>query len=220
MPRNDEQIKKEVVDQLYWDSRVDASHVQVEVSGGKVTLSGHVPDFISLQSSESDAWSIPGVFALNNQLTIKYPEEIELPSDEEIQNNIRSAYTWNPHIDEADIKVTVNNHVVKLGGTVDSFWKKLKAEEIAFNLIGVVDVTNELGVVPTEDLVDQSISEEIMSALDRNIYVRPDNLEVKVENGGVFVSGTVPSWRAYRETLDSVWYTPGVTHVSDDITIK
>ena len=42
---NDETIDKQVVDQLYWDSRVNASEVAVTVQNGKVTLHGTVPSY-------------------------------------------------------------------------------------------------------------------------------------------------------------------------------
>jgi osmotically-inducible protein OsmY len=37
--RTDEQIKKDIVDHLAWDSSVDASKVKVEVDRGNVVLS-------------------------------------------------------------------------------------------------------------------------------------------------------------------------------------
>ena len=40
MKTKDEQIKKLAVDTLYWDSRVDASDIDVEVKDGVVTLTG------------------------------------------------------------------------------------------------------------------------------------------------------------------------------------
>lgn len=43
MIRADEEIKRDLVDELYWDYRVDASNVKAEVSDGKVRLTGTVP---------------------------------------------------------------------------------------------------------------------------------------------------------------------------------
>ncbi|TFF85228.1 BON domain-containing protein, partial [Candidatus Heimdallarchaeota archaeon] len=39
----DEEIKKKLTDQLYWDTRVDASDIDIDVNGSSVTLSGKVP---------------------------------------------------------------------------------------------------------------------------------------------------------------------------------
>ncbi|MFW6153885.1 MAG: BON domain-containing protein [Planctomycetota bacterium] len=43
--KTDEEVKTEVVEELRWDSGVDASKVQVEVDDGVVKLSGHVPSW-------------------------------------------------------------------------------------------------------------------------------------------------------------------------------
>ena len=41
----DETIKTQVVDQLVWDSRVDAADVGVTVKKGSVTIKGMVPSY-------------------------------------------------------------------------------------------------------------------------------------------------------------------------------
>ena len=43
MTPTDEDIKKDVVDELDWDSRIDASDIFVEVENGEVLLSGTAP---------------------------------------------------------------------------------------------------------------------------------------------------------------------------------
>jgi len=43
MARSDEVIKKDVVDELYWDNRIDASKVTATVNDGAVTLAGAGP---------------------------------------------------------------------------------------------------------------------------------------------------------------------------------
>ena len=59
MKSKDEQIKKAVVDMLYWDSRVDASDIHVEVTDGEVTLRGTVPSYATKEAALFDAWKIP-----------------------------------------------------------------------------------------------------------------------------------------------------------------
>jgi osmotically-inducible protein OsmY len=45
MEHTDENIKKDVVDDLYWDNRIDASEINVTVDNGLVTLSGQVATY-------------------------------------------------------------------------------------------------------------------------------------------------------------------------------
>ncbi|MFO7783893.1 MAG: BON domain-containing protein [Thermodesulfobacteriota bacterium] len=67
MARTDERIKKDVVDELYWDDRVNASEVYVEVSNGTVTLRGEVPTYFSKTAAHDDALEILGVVSVRNQ---------------------------------------------------------------------------------------------------------------------------------------------------------
>lgn len=49
---------------------LDAYKIRVETSGNKVTLRGKVRTFTELEEAERVAWSAPGVFQVDNQLTV------------------------------------------------------------------------------------------------------------------------------------------------------
>lgn len=51
---------------------VDANKIQVETEGGKVILRGNVRNFAELEEAERVAWAAPGVFHVDNQLTVKW----------------------------------------------------------------------------------------------------------------------------------------------------
>ena len=51
---------------------VDAQQIRVETDGSKVTLSGNVGNFAELEEAERVAWAAPGVFQVDNQLTVKW----------------------------------------------------------------------------------------------------------------------------------------------------
>jgi len=217
--RTDEQIKKDVVDQIYWDGRVDASKVNVEVKDGRVTLIGKVPNYSAFHAAEDDAWAIPKVIAVDNLMEVEYKGEVSIPSDEEIKSNIENMLMWNSYINEASIDVSVQDGIVKLEGSVESLWKKIRAEEIAYDMRGVIEVINELAVVPTKDIVDQVIAEDIVEAIERNAFVRADSVDVEVENGKVTLSGEVADWTAYRVAVDIARNTTGVTEINNNLLI-
>jgi osmotically-inducible protein OsmY len=125
-----------------------------------------------------------------------------------------------PNIDSSKINVSVAGGVVTLGGTVDNYWKKIQAEEDAYGITGVIDVINELGVVPTEKLSDEVIARNIEAALERNFNVNVDNVTVKVSNGVVTLSGTVANWAAWRAAYNTAAYTSGVINVVDQLSIR
>jgi osmotically-inducible protein OsmY len=214
-----EEIKKNVVDQLYWDVRVDASDVEVSVDDGTVTLTGKVPSYSASQAATTTVWSVDGVTAVENNLNIEAPSAVDLPSDSDIQSNIESMLLWNSEIDSTIVDVRVENGIVTLEGTIDAYWKKVRAEELS-DVTGVLSVVNKLGVVPTEDVVDEDIAQDVTDALERSISVNVDDITVKVKDSKVTLTGVVPSWTAFRAAEDSAFYTLGVTEVDNRLTIQ
>jgi len=219
MAQMDELIKKDVVDQLYWDDRVDASSVQVAVSEGRVILSGTAANYTARQAAELDALSIPGVVRVDNQIQHKYVSATPMPPDDEIRAHIENVLKWNTYVSESDITVEVLSGFVTFKGSVDAFWKKDRIEELALNILGVMEVNNELAVVPTKEIADQVIAESVVSALERNSFIDEKSIEVSVENGQVTLSGNVSDWNVFRTVYDIALYTPGVTAVVNELSM-
>lgn len=215
----DEEIKKDIVDQLFWDNRMDASNIQVKVEDGSVTLTGEVPSFTSFLAAEENSFSVPGVKSVENRIVVKYPPMAEVPSDEELKMRIESLLRWNSEIDDADISVFVVEGFVTLEGSVSSYWRKARVEDLVGPLRGVVSVINKLAVVPTEDISDKIIADDIVARLDRNITINIDDVDVEVDQGHVTVSGRVPSHAAYKEVRDIAARTAGIKAVSDNLLI-
>lgn len=218
--RASEDIKKDVIDQLYWDDRIDASNVKAEVTNGAVTLTGSVPTYAARQAAQEDAWLIPGVSSVDNLLEVAYPTEFERPTDAELQANLSTAMSWEPHLPGSDIEVSVQGGWVTLNGSVDAYWKKLRAEEIATTLTGVLGVTNELAVVPSDAYEDRLIADNIVAALDRNVHVDAESVDVRVNNGVVTLSGSVSSLPAFRAAQETAEYTAGVIAVNNELVIR
>jgi osmotically-inducible protein OsmY len=220
MKPTDEQIMKDIEDQFYWDSRVDASDIKIKVIDGKVSLTGAVQDHTALQAAESDVWAINGVRAVHNCLTVKSSTAIGTRDDKEVKARIESIFIWDPNLDASKFSVSVRNGKAKIQGTVDAYWKKVKAEQNAFNIIGVREVINELVVIPRENKADEVIAEDLMTALDRNLYVNPHNINIKVENGKVTLFGKVGNSLAYRTAVDTARLTPGVKEVINNLSFE
>ncbi len=216
--RTDQSITEDVVDSLSWDSRVDASKIKVTVDRGVVTLTGSVPSYSSKTAATEAAWVIAGVNDINNQL--KVDSQVKLPPDSEIKANIEHALTSDNDLYPFDFRVAVEAGWVTLDGTVDAFWKKVRAEELIFGIRGVVELTNKIAVVPTQSIADENLAETIIHALDRNIYVDVDDIDVTVENGTVILNGAVPTQTAKRAAHDIARFTLGVRDVKDRITVR
>lgn len=215
-----EDIKKDVVDQLYWDDRVDASHVKVEVAERTVRLSGHVPSYTARRAAETDAWLVAGVVSVDSRLEVVYPPEYTRPADGDIMAELSTVLSWNPELRGADIDVFASDGRVTLTGSVNAYWKKLRAEELAATLTGVVDVKNELAVVPSQRLEDRVIADGIIAALERNIHVEAGVIDVHVNEGVVTLSGSVSSLPEFRAVDEVASQTTGVSAVNNEVIIQ
>ncbi len=51
---------------------LDANMIQVETSGNKVVLRGKIRNYDEREEAERVAWAAPGVFSVDNQLTMKW----------------------------------------------------------------------------------------------------------------------------------------------------
>lgn len=142
--RTDELIKKDLINQLAWDDRVDASNIQVTVDRGKVTLSGDVPSFSARQAATTTTLMVSGVLDVNNELTLSYDDPTTLPSDVQIYENIVNALRWDPDLRSFNIGVTVNDGWVTLEGTVPSYDARIAAHNSALYTTGVTDVEDRL----------------------------------------------------------------------------
>ena len=69
--RSDERVREDVCDQLYNDPYVDASDIEVEVSGGEVTLGGTIDSRQTRRRAEDIVESVLGVTHVQNNLRVR-----------------------------------------------------------------------------------------------------------------------------------------------------
>lgn len=220
MKSKDEQIKKAVVDMLYWDNRVDASDIHVEVTDGVVTLRGTVPSYGIKEAALFTAWKVPGVKKVNNNSFVRFPSTAKILTDSQIKESIEKQLKWNDSTSKENIQVRVKKGEVSLEGHVDAYWKTFRAQQIASDVIGVIDIENKLTVVPTAKVTDQVIATEIMNAVDRSYAVNADEVDIKVKDGVVTISGELSNRAAYETALECAYNTVGVKDVKDRLNLK
>jgi osmotically-inducible protein OsmY len=110
--------------------------------------------------------------------------------------------------------------VVTLSGTVNTYAIKLAAEEAAQRVDGVRAVANNLSVRSPLTHNDTDIAKAAADALEANIAVPPNRIEVGVQNGEVTLRGEV-DWAYQRNAgFNSVRYLRGVRNVINLIQIK
>ncbi len=218
-----EQMKRDVVNELYWDARVDASQVTVEVTDSTVRLGGAVPSMAGRNAAEEDARGIAGVVGVVNAIVVKRPSTDREAADEVLQQRVSDLPTWDAEIDATRVYVTVRAGMARISGSVDSYWRKRHAEQRAAQVDGITSVVNELAVVPGAAISDIAITEDILSALRRKAVARTDlrlhDIDIEAHNGVVTISGHAPSASTYELISETVERTAGVTDVINTVLI-
>lgn len=122
----------------------------------------------------------------------------------------------------AEIGVTAQDGVVSLTGVVDSYAKKMEAENAAKKVIGVKALVEKIEVnFPSSwSKTNVEIANEVLSALKSNWSIPNDKVTVKVEDGWVTLEGEL-HWNYQRESAkNAVNHLTGVKGIINNIKIK
>ena len=145
-----------------------------------------------------------------------------MKTNQDLQKDVQDAIKWEPLLNAAEIGVTVKDGVVTLTGIVDSYAKKLEAEDATKNVAGVKAIAEEL-VIKYGNLggrSDTEIANEILNAWKWNWEVPEEKIKVKVEHGWVTLEGEL-EWNYQREAAKkAIKNIVGVMGVNNSIKIK
>ncbi len=147
-----------------------------------------------------------------------------MKNNDELQKDVMEELKWDPQLRDVytQIGVSAKDGVVTLSGMVDSYAKKLAAEHDAQNVLGVKVVASdvEVSIGSLRAKTDTEIAEAVRNALRWNSAVNEDKLEVKVDNGWVYLDGTV-DWEYQKVSAqNNVENLLAVKGVSNNITVK
>jgi osmotically-inducible protein OsmY len=122
-----------------------------------------------------------------------------MKSDIKIQEDVMEQLKWEPFLKSSEIGVAVKNGIVTLSGQVDSYSKKLAAENAAKKIAGVRAIAEDIqiGVSPTNRKTDTEIAEAVLNALKWHTMIPDEKIKVKVEDGVVRLDGEV-EWEYQR----------------------
>ncbi len=120
-------------------------------------------------------------------------------TDEWIQQAVLAELKWEGRLEPNEVGVSVHNGIVTLTGLVDSYAKRLAAEEAAQRIQGVRAVANDVEIrLPLDtERSDADLAAAILYALEWDAFVPTDKLEVSVAHGWVALKGEVP--RQYQK---------------------
>ena len=147
-----------------------------------------------------------------------------MKTDDELQQDVMAELSWDPQLIDvhAQLGVAAKNGVITLSGLVDSYNKKLAAEKAAQRVKGVrvvaSDIKVKLGILGAN--TDSEIAEAVRSALIWNSSVNQDMIQIKVEDGWVYLDGEV-EWAFQRASVEhGIEGLSSVIGITNNIKIK
>lgn len=212
--RSDQDIQRDVLAELKWDSQVQANEIGVAVSDGVVTLTGWVDSYLKKWRAEDAALRVSGVKAVANDIEIRSPSE---RTDADIAKAAIRALEWDPGVPAGKISITVSKGWVTLKGEVEWQHQRQEAEKVVRRLWGVRGVSNLIMVKPLT--TPSNLKKKIEDALVRSAEVDARGITVEVQGSKAILRGKVRSWAERQEAERAAWLAPGITSVDNQITI-
>ncbi len=214
--RNKSEIDRELKREFDKDPRVANSGIEFEVRNGVVTLNGQVGSYAAKLSAGQDAADVPGVFGVENLLRVR---PAKLRPDGDVTQDVRAALARDAYLHRHDIHVFTLNSQVFLRGEVHSRYERLRAEDVAARVKGVVDVTNGLTAhLAQHGPADSEIEKAIRRQLKLNPLLASKTVRVLVKNGEALLTGRVFDWREQRAATRSA-FQGGAQEVIDNLEV-
>ncbi len=138
----DTEILDHVRAALNANADVTKETVQVQVVGGKVTLTGNVGSYWERAVAEDVARASRGVREVENLLLVDLETKI---ADEELANAIKAALSRARGLSGENVAIAMQNALAVLSGQVRHLWQKEVAETVV-RRFGLLHVKNDIEV--------------------------------------------------------------------------
>jgi len=145
-----------------------------------------------------------------------------MKSDAQIQKDVMEQLGWEPFLNASQIGVAVKNGIVTLSGQVDTYSKKVAAENATKKIAGVKAIAEDIqiGISPEFKKTDAEIAEAILNTLKWHTAIQQEKIKIKVDDGFVRLEGEV-EWGFQRKSIiDAIENLHGIRFITNLITIK
>lgn len=143
-------------------------------------------------------------------------------TDLSIQEDVLEELKWDSRVRANEIGVAVKDGIVTLTGWVDSYLKKMAAEQAAHRVQGVKAVANDIEVrLPSSsERTDADLAAAVLNALRWDAFIPAGKIDVTVSKGWVTLKGEVDYQFERQDAERAVERLSGVKGVSNLITVK
>jgi osmotically-inducible protein OsmY len=235
----DEEIERAVRDAFLYDPRVASYEVRADAKRGAVTLHGTVDNLRAKRAALQDARATAGVTHVIDRIRVRAINA----RDDDIAKSIRAAFERDPYVERYEILVSVNDGTAYLRGTVDSFFEKMRADQLAANTKGVSTVRNNLTVYDDRSPLvyeprvydywpydypwyrvrplqrsDADVKDEIEDEMFWSPFVDANQVRVRVDAGVATLEGKVDDYAEMRAAVENA-FEGGATSVNNRLRV-
>jgi osmotically-inducible protein OsmY len=219
--KSDNEIQKNVMDEIQWDPQLTkiATQIGVTVKDEVVTLSGNVDYYSQKLAAEKAAKRVKDVKVVAMDMVVKSPGFTEEYTDQNIAEAIRNAVRWHWAVNEDLVNIKVEGGWVYLVGEVDWEFERKAVQRAIEDLCGVKGVVNSIRIKPVS-VEPSEIKKKIATAFLRHATVDSEDIHVAVVGHKVVLTGKVRSWTELKDAEDVAWAMSGVTEVENKLKIE
>jgi len=214
------ELQKDVQDAIKWEPLLNAAEIGVIVKDGIVTLTGTVDNYFKKSEAETAAKGVAGVKVVVEKIDVKFGSNWAKKDDNEIANEVVTAFDWNMKVPSEKVKVNVEKGWVTLAGEVNWHYQLEAAKDAVKNLLGVTGVSNNITIRSETQEQEKIEKKDIESGLRRNWSLFAKNIVVKVSGHKATLTGKVNSWYQKDEAGRIAWNAPGVWTVDNELVIE
>ncbi len=213
MPNNNK-LMKEVIDHI---GRYYYEQFNVSANDGVVTINGQVNSLNDKYRIFDIVSRIPGVKDIKDMIVVN---AADVP-DQVIKQNTEETIHDATSIMEPDrIKVSVDNGIIFLNGTLSYYREKKTAESIATWQKGAEGVVDNLKVLSHKAVVSDANLQIILSEIMSKDFPLEKNVNISVKDGIASISGEVPRLSDKYSIEEDFYPVLGIKGVVDNLTVN
>lgn len=213
--KTDAQVQHDVLAELMWEPSVNAAHIGADVTGGIVTLAGHVGSYSERCDAERAAQRVSGVKALTVEIDVT-PAGPAARDDGDIARSAENVLQWTTYLPRHSVRVMVEGGWITLYGAVDWEHQKQAAARAVRYLVGVTGVSDQIVINAKLSL---PVNSDTDGALKRRAKADAQENSVAVRAADITLKETVRSWSERALARRCAWGTAGVRTVVDKLSV-